>query len=178
MADDAGFRKVKYFSYSRSVVLWDLNWFLENYWSNRSQRTDLTKTWGPKKGRIRIWKLESHQVCKTQSKGRWQWLAKKPVISFLLFFEGDIRFRCVLSVKMSLSWCPQNCEVSTPCKRFPFGPPSFYQDCALAGQEESNPSIDMKRRQPCLPLCFNDFHIQYDKFSWDRPATQVHVSPC
>ena len=115
-------------------------------------------------------KLQSHQVCKTQSKGRWQWLKKKPVIFFLLFFEGDIPFGSVFSVKMSLSWCPQNCEVSTPCKQFPFGPPSFYQDCTLAGQEESNPSIDMKRRQPCLPLCFKDFHIQYDKFSWDRPA--------
>ena len=53
---------------------------------------------------------------------------------------------------------------------FSFWSPSFSWDCALARQGESNPSIDMKRRQPGLPLCFNDFHIQYDKFSWDRPA--------
>lgn len=164
------------FSYSRSVVLWDLNWFLENYWSNRGQRTDLDQDLRTKEGKNQnLKKLESHQVCKTQSKGRWQWLAKKPVISFLCF-EGTFLSDAYCS-EMSLSWCPQNCEVSTPYKQFPLVPLHFIRT-VLCGQEESNPSIDMKRRQPCLPLCFNDFHIQYDKFSWDRPATQVHVSPC
>ena len=61
-ANDAGFRKVKYFSCSRSVVHWDLNWFLENCWSNRGQRTVLTKTWGPKRERIRIWKAREPSV--------------------------------------------------------------------------------------------------------------------
>ena len=49
---------------------------------------------------------------------------------------------------------------------------SLHPHHDLAEQEESNPSIGMKIRQPGLPLCFNDFHIQYDKFSWDRPAAK------
>lgn len=123
-------------------------------------------------------KLQSHQVCKTQSKGRWQWLKKKPVISFLFFFEGDIPFGSIFSVKMSLSWCPQNCEVSTPCKQFPFVPLHFIRTVLWPDRRKATPVSTWKEDNLASHFALTISISSMTSFPGTGLQTQVHVSPC